>query len=244
MATGTAEYIPAEIKRSLKKGYETEYHLLGFGPKAWSDYLRKEEHEIEAIKERLLRSDQGWKVEAVRTTGGITGQEGNNAVGHFIDMNFGMHTADRNLVPTRTDRAVRFPRATTLLDLNRVIASPGELWPGESRYGLEHNMGIYTNLPSIGRFEPWERIQEAKTPYFIRGISLHPFYYYLQRGGKRFIAGEDVTRMIVGIHLEDSRENLQDKLAEVERSLRKLLEQETGHRALLQVVGSRPDPFK
>lgn len=264
MALSSVE-IPTFINKSLDRRYHTDYHDH-FGTEGWRFDLSALKPVESAVIEdvvKLFRSSQRWRPEAVATSQDRTAIQRyglQDRVSPITTIHIGLHAEAQ--VPTRSEWFVKPLRRRTFLDFTRVLIKG---WVEEERYGLKHEMLIVHDLPFLGPFEPFRKLETSESPYFIKGLYLRPFYYTVPQIGK--ITGEDTTRMFLDIDLEDGRnatqaaidrktEEHQGKLGvaihvleQAQHRYEQILivteDELTGQeRALLEKLSSRPDPLR
>lgn len=205
MSLGIQERIPERINTSLDPRYTTDYHS-DFSQKSWNFDISALEPVEEAViidVENLFKSAQRWKAEAVSVSLGAVHGEGYPIP--LYSIHIGLHTEEK--APTKRVPFIKPLTLRTHLDLGRVIKDEIGQATKVQYHGSRHDLFIDSNIPQLGPFGSREDFGEAKTPYFIRRIGLHPFYYYKNN---QIIAGENPSRVFLVVDLQDGRGTTQN----------------------------------
>lgn len=261
MSLGIQERIPERISADLDPRYTTDYHpdsayRWEFDPAALNPLVT-----MLVDVEKLFIGAQRWKTEAVSMIPRNT-----DGVGYPLPL-LSIHVVLRTEKepPTKREWFIKPPFIRTQLDLRQVLRNVIGQNAEVQYHGSKRDLFIDTDIPQLGPFGPGEDFEKAKTPYFIRRIGLHPFYYY--KNSRETIAGENSSRIFLAVDLLDGRVKTQNaidsKLGEhnkeltaagtayfrqqlVYKYLRDVTKEELvgNERKFLQDLNARPDPLK
>src|SRR3989344_6228512 len=204
--------VPKEIEQSLDSRYQSEYHLTPAGSDGWK-FERKQftdaEFAVVDDAERLFKSSQRWKAEAIAVGWGKT-PELNGKEATFARLTIGLHA--EGCTPTYSEGFLLWKREHLVLsettDEEVIGNNPLTIYKRSARFNLRAGR-------TIGPLGFDHYLAVAKVPYFISRVDLHPFTYSdLDRTGFHKFTGEDTTRMLLIVVLSDGKQVVRNRMAD------------------------------
>ncbi len=211
--------IPEAIAKTLEPKYTTVYHRHN----DWVFDLSKlssDQKEVVRDIQELFKSSQRWGVEAFATASGSATIGIGEIVVSTLSLSIVFHTKDstptisRGLLPGKT-----------FLNIPEVIddeVKKNSFWRDYSPWqeGLNHHMQMINYFHSIGPYGFEGNLEDTETSYFMSDLSLRPFLYFKSDGKNGLVfVGEDTSRMICTLTLQDGREVAIPKINENIKSL-------------------------
>lgn len=166
-------------------------------------------NELIAEAQKLFKPSQKWEPEAIRTPWGYVGDGSDRPDIYSVSVWISLQA--KGFIPTKTRG--HFWARQTLLDLGQIVDYKNQdITTRESEHKAASRRYLHFHgALNFGQFGTEDELDTAPTAYFIRRVSLEPFYLWGINGGRSAIVGEDPTRVMLevdllnGADMQDSR---------------------------------------